>query len=123
VATTVPIPLTALTAGQDLASPAEPIGSFTSFVFSIARNAGATPLRTLSGPAIEMHVEYSRDGGATWPTSDSQTINGGIILDRGGAEILTTAWESNFPAGITHTRARVHVVQAVTVQGSLVLSP
>jgi hypothetical protein len=123
--TTISIPLTTLVAGVDIQTPSQPVGSFTAYQFSINRKVGAVPLDSLSGPVIEMHVDWSFDGGATWPNSDSQTINGGVIpIGKGNnAESLVTAWGSTFLSAATHVRARVHPVQAVTVSGSLVLSP
>lgn len=125
MATTINIPLTTLIAGgQDLSTPAEPIGSFTSFLFSINANVGVTPLESLIGNVIEMHVEYSRDGGVTWPVSDSQTIAGGTALMKDGVTLNhVRAWGSTFPFGFTHARARIHAIQGATVSGSLILSP
>ena len=121
--TTLTIPLTTLTAGNDIQTAAQPVGSFTAYQFAINRNVGATPLDTLTGPAIEMHVDWSFDGGSTWPNSDAQTINGGVVRDKLGNEILVSQFGSTFLHGATHVRARVHPIQTATFSGSLTLSP
>lgn len=115
------IPLTTLTTGQDLSSPTENIGSFVNFSFSINRNVGVTPLNGLTGDCIEMHVEYSNDGGTTFPLSDNQTIAGGIITNK-GTQVNASTWGSTFPNGFTQVRARVHCVQGCTVSGSFTLT-
>lgn len=121
------IPLTTLTTSQSFTSPGRAVGSFTAWQLSVNRNVGATPLDSLSGDVIELHVDYSADGGTTWPVSDSDTVTGGAVFRHGTQQEVSTFGSSFVTsiggAPVTHIRGRVHAVQGCTVSGSLTLSP
>lgn len=79
----------------------------TVFVIHLARKTTATPTLWADGVNVELHVNWSADGGTTWRDLVGAGMIGGIILDKLGnerAEDLTKV-----PIPETCNRVRVSV--------------
>lgn len=126
MSTTVTIPHTALAANQVVtAGPAAvTAGQFVQYEFILTRNESpGTAIDTLTGAVFTLEVDQSTDGGTTWPIADSNTVNGGVVENKGGtAEVTTNDLKSSISGAATALRARATAAQAFATSGSLTLS-
>ena len=124
MAVTVPIALTTLNADQVRTLSPTAIGGVSQAVFDIARNAGASSLNSLAqgSPAIDMVLQFSQDGGATYSDTESEVINGGVFNDRSGAQINTTRLTVTYSPSSNRVQGSVTAHQTVSVSGSVTLS-
>lgn len=85
---------------------------------TIASGLDATPAATLN-----LMVELSFDGGATWGHLVDATIPGGVQLTTGGAQATTADVTVSLPGVTAQARATVTVIGApVSVTGTVTIT-
>lgn len=121
MAVTVSFPSVSFSLNQtrNLDSTAVPAG-LSSADFSVDRTAGATPLNGLpQSDALQVVLEFSSDGGTTWPDSNSQTLVGGTFQNRDGSTHITDHFSMPIASFVNRVRGHVTALQALTCAGTI----
>lgn len=128
MATTINIPLITVSATRTVGPATIPAGVTTARL-TINRNVGASPMDTLlntSTTLVEVKVETSADGGATWDLSADGLIPGGAIIPtkgpNAGVEQTTSGVGVNGLVPGQQARSTIIPSATFTTSGSLVLS-
>lgn len=123
MATTITIPSTALTVGPHTVGPATVQTTDAKALLTVDRTV-ANGLNATPTTSLDVHFEYSTDGGTTWQFLAGATgVTGGNQLDNRGNP--ATAWDlgAALPGLSFQLRGSVTVhTTGVTIAGSIVLS-
>jgi hypothetical protein len=122
VATTLTIPLLTLPVGSRTFGPHTAADAETKITLSIDRTVTGGLNSLTAASAIEVDVQQSADGGATWQDLGAWTSVGGIYIDRHGitGAVSLGIWPL-FPGTSRKLQATVTVAGTpIAVAGSLV---
>jgi hypothetical protein len=125
MAGTVPVPLTTLSDGVRTFGPASVADTDSRAVLTLDRTVAGGLNSLTAATTIELAIEQSDDGGATWFLIVDGIVTGGLVpAFRGGGNAVTTTTSAYWAPG-TGRQARAKMTVAggpVAVQGTLTIS-
>ena len=123
MATTLTIPTTTLSVGTHTFGPVTVQTANTDATLTIDRTV-ANGLNATPSTTLDVHCEYSTDGGTTWQfLAGASGVLGGAILDHRGNPATTWDLGATLPGQSFQLRGSMTVhTTGVTVAGSIVLN-
>lgn len=120
----VNIPQITVSASQNRAFGPTAASSLTQGDLAINRNAGASPLNTRTQDANVMKVvfEFSKDGGTTWPDSNSQTLVGGSFVNHDGSAKTVDHFIIPIGTDVNAVQGHVEGIITSTISGSITVT-
>lgn len=121
MAVQVSIPLVTVNAGGSRSAGPRDVPTLSQATFTIDRTAGTAPLntRTQDADVLTMVIEFSKDGGLTWPDSNKQTLAGGTFTGHDGNVKTTDVFSMQIDPDVDSVQARVDAIQRVSFSGTI----